>query len=114
MNWIWVKFEFHYDYIKTKYGYNWRLLFIDTDTLRYEIKTEDVYEEFSEDKEMFYFSNYSAMSKHYDDSNKLAVGKIKYETAGVDIKEFVGLNLRIHSFLENSNCEHQNKKVSMK
>ena len=61
-----------------------------------------------------FMKNYSAMSKHYDDSNKLAVGKIKYETAGVDIKEFVGLNLRIHSFLENSNCEHQNKKVSMK
>ena len=37
----------------------------------YEIKTEDVYDDFSQDKEMFYFSNYSAESKYYDDSSKL-------------------------------------------
>ena len=42
----------------------------------YEIKTEDVYENFSKDKEMFNFSNYSAKSK-YDDSNKLVLGKMK-------------------------------------
>ena len=29
-------------------------------TLMHEIKTEDVYEDFSNDKEMFDFSNYSA------------------------------------------------------
>ena len=34
----------------------------------YEIKTEGVYEDFSSNKEMFDFSNYS---KYYDDSNKL-------------------------------------------
>ena len=36
-----------------------------------EIKTEDVFEDFSKDKEIFDFSNYSAKSKYYDDSNKL-------------------------------------------
>ena len=40
---------------------------------------------------MFDFSNYSAKSKYYDESNKLVVGKIKEDTAGVAIKEFVGL-----------------------
>ena len=35
-------YEFHYNYIKTKYGHNSRLLFYDTDDLMYEIKTEDV------------------------------------------------------------------------
>ena len=54
----------------------------------YEIKTEDVYEDFSKDKEMF---NDSTKSKHYDDSNKLEVGKMKDETHGVAIKEIVGL-----------------------
>ena len=48
--------EFHYDYIKNKYGRNSRLLFTDTDSLMYETKTEDVYEDFSDDKEMFDFS----------------------------------------------------------
>ena len=55
--------EFHYDYIKNKYGRNSRLLFTDTDSLMYEIKTEDVYEDFSDDKEMFDYSNYSVNSK---------------------------------------------------
>ena len=40
-------YEFHYDYIKNKYGKNSRLLFTDTDSLMYEITTEDAYEDFS-------------------------------------------------------------------
>ena len=51
-----------------KYGNNSRLLFTDTDSLIYEIKTEDVYEYFSKDKEMFDFSNYATKSRFYDDS----------------------------------------------
>ena len=49
----------------------------------YEIKTEDIYEDFSNDKEMFDFSSYSTKSKYYDHSNKLVVGKMKDETACV-------------------------------
>ena len=41
------------------YGNNSRLLFTDTDSLMYEIKTENVYVYFSSDKVMFDFSNYS-------------------------------------------------------
>ena len=37
-----------------------------------EMKTEDAYEDFSYEKEMFYFSNYSTNSKYYNSSNKLA------------------------------------------
>ena len=49
-------YEFHYDYIKNQYGNNSRLLFTHTDSLMYEIKTEDVYEDFTKGKEMFNFS----------------------------------------------------------
>ena len=49
--------EFHYDYIKNKYDNKSKLLFTDTDSLMYEIKAEDVYEDFSSNKEMFDFSN---------------------------------------------------------
>ena len=38
--------KFHYDCIKNKCGNNSRLLFIDTDSLINEIKTEDVYKDF--------------------------------------------------------------------
>ena len=38
-----LMYEFHYDYIKNKYGNNSKLLFADTDSLMSEIQTEDVY-----------------------------------------------------------------------
>ena len=55
--------EFHCDYIDNKYDIKSKLLFTDTGILTYEIKTEDVYEDFSSDKEMLDFSNYSTKSK---------------------------------------------------
>ena len=64
----------------------------------YGIKTEYVYEDFSKDREMFDFSNYSANLKFSDDSNKLVAGKMKDETTGVAIKEFVGLSSKMYSF----------------
>ena len=36
-----LMYEFLYDYITNKYGNNLRLLFTDTDSLVYEIKTEE-------------------------------------------------------------------------
>ena len=83
--------KFHCDHIKNKYGNNLRLSSTETNSLMYEIKTKDVYEDFSNDEEMFDFNNHSAKSKYFDDSNKLVVGKMKDETGGVAIEEFVGL-----------------------
>ena len=68
-------YEFHYDYIKNKHDNKSKLLLTDTVSLMYEIKTEDVYEDFSSDKEMFDFSNYSNKSKCYDNSNKVAINE---------------------------------------
>ena len=38
-----LMYDFHYNYIKTKYGDNTNLLFTDTDSLAYEIKMNDFY-----------------------------------------------------------------------
>ena len=46
---------FHYKYVKNKF--NAKLLFTDTDSLVYEIKTEDVYEDFYQDKNLYDFSD---------------------------------------------------------
>ena len=93
-----LMYEFHCDYIGHKYGEKSRLLFTDTDSLMYGIKTEYVHEDFSNDKEMFDFSNYSNKSKYYDNPSKLVVGKMKDETAGVAIEEFVGINKGVFIF----------------
>ena len=37
-----LMYKFHYDYIKNKYGNKSRLLFTDTDSLMYEIRTENI------------------------------------------------------------------------
>ena len=65
----------------------------------YEIKAEDVYKDFSNDKEMFDFSNYSTKSKYCDNSKKLVVGKMKDGTAGVAIEEFVGLKSKMYLYV---------------
>ena len=57
-----LMYKFHYVNIENKYNNKSKLLFTDTASLMYAIKTEDVYEDFRSDKEMFDFSNYSNKS----------------------------------------------------
>ena len=52
----------------------------------YEIKTDEAYESFSKNKELFDFSNYSPKSEYCDGWNKLVVGKMKDKAACVAIE----------------------------
>jgi len=55
-----LMYEFHYNYIKKKYGSKANLLFTDTNSLCYEIETEDFYKDISADaQENFDTSNFS-------------------------------------------------------
>ena len=88
--------EFHLDHIKFEYGYDSRLLFTHTDSLKYKIKTEDVYEDSSKDKKMFNFSNCLGKLIYFvDDSNKLVIRDMKDETGGFAIEKFFGLKQKI-------------------
>ena len=102
-------YEFHYNYIKNRYGNNSRLLFIDTNSFMFEITSEDVYEDLNKDKEMFDFSNYSAKPKYFDDSNKL-VGKMKDKAGGVAIKEFHRLEV-VNKGVTWATFQHQARKT---
>ena len=93
-----VMYDFHYNYIRSKYGDNAKLLFTDTDSLTYHIKTKDMYKDFWENKDMFDFSDYPKDSKYYDATNKKVLGKFKDEAAGEIITEFVGLRSKMYSY----------------
>ena len=46
-----LMFDFHYKYIRKKFGYRAELLFTDTDSLMYLIQTEDFYQDINKDIE---------------------------------------------------------------
>ena len=97
-----LMYDFHYNYIKEKYGREAKLLFTDTDSLTYEIEAEDVYEDFWNDKDRFDNSDYPENSPYFDKTNKKVIGKFKDEAAGITITEFVGLRSKMYSYIKDN------------
>ena len=98
-----LMYDFHYNYIKSKYGDKAKLLFTDTDSLTYEIETKDIYRDFWNDKDRFDNSDYPENLKYFDKINKKVIGKFKDEAAGVPIVEFVGLRSKMYSYTKDNN-----------
>ena len=98
-----LMYEFHYNYIKKKYSDKAKLLFTDTDSLAYEIETEDAYKDFWSDKDRFDNSEYSENSPYFDKSNKKVIGEFKDEVSGIPINEFIGLRSKMYSYLKDTN-----------
>ena len=90
-----MMYDFHCNFIKK--NFNAELLFTDTDSVTYEIKSENFFEEFFKWKDLLDFSNYSKDSKFYDDVNKKVIGKMKDEYGGVIIDQFIGLKSKMYS-----------------
>ena len=97
-----LMYDFHYNYIKEKYGSKAKLLFTDTDSLTYEIETKDVYQDFWNDKDRFDNSEYPENSPYFDKTNKKVIGKFKDEAAGIPITEFVGLRSKMYSYIKDN------------
>ena len=68
-----LMYQFYYNYVLKTFN-NVKLLFTDTDSLVYEIKSGNVYKQCFKDKYLFDFSGYSKDSVYYDDINKKRVG----------------------------------------
>ena len=81
------------------------MLITDTDNLTYEIKSENVYEEFFKWKDLFDFSNYSKDSKVFDEANKKVIGKMT-----VIVTEFVGLKSKMYSIKKIDGKEYNTAK----
>ena len=91
----WKMYDFHYNFIKR--NFDTELLFSDTDSLTYEIKSKTVYEEFFKRKDLFDFSYYSKDVKFSGKTNKKVIGKMKDEFGGVIVIEFVELKSKMYS-----------------
>ena len=96
-----LMFDFHYNYIKKKYRDKAELMFTDTDSLLYQIHTDDSYRDISHDiLEKFDTSDYPPdhPSGIPTGVNKKVIGMFKDEVAGRQITHFIGLRPKLYTF----------------
>ena len=91
-------------------------MFTDTDSLFYEIKTDNIYEDLLNDKELHVFDNcdYPKYSAFFFDKNEKVTGKMKDAAAGMVIKEFIGLLGKMYSYIINNKTTKKKKKKKKK
>ena len=103
-----LMYDFHYNYIQEKFA-KANLLFTDTDSLMYKIRTDDFYSDIENDiEDKFDTSDYPPDHKSGIKTgiNKKVIGMFKDEVAGKQITHFVGLRPKLYSFkLEECRCE---------
>ncbi|PFX11805.1 hypothetical protein AWC38_SpisGene24344 [Stylophora pistillata] len=97
-----LMYDFHYNYIKPKYPNDKsKLLFTDTDSLCYEIQTEDFYRDITNDVDSL-FDTSNIREGHCSGVptgvNKKVIGMFKDEAGGKIIEEFVGLRAKLYSY----------------
>ncbi|CAH3018844.1 unnamed protein product [Porites evermanni] len=96
-----LMFDFHYNYIKKKYRDKAGLMFTDTDSLLYQIHTDDFYRDISNDiLEKFDTSDYPPDHESGIPTgvNKKVIGMYKDEVSGRQITKFVGLRPKLYTF----------------
>ena len=98
-----LMYDFHYNFIKKKFDSD--LLFTDTYSLTYEIKSKDVYEEFYKYKHLFDLSNYPKDSTFFHSANEMVIGKMKDEFKRISINKFIGLKLKIYCIVSENGEE---------
>ena len=95
-----VMYEFHYDYMVPKYGLEkLKLCYINTDSLVYEIKTEDFYADIVDDvPARFNTSGYCPNRPLPVGLNKKVIELMKDELGGKIMTEFIALRLKLCSY----------------
>ena len=113
-------YDFHYNYIKTKYGDKAKLLFTDTDSLAYQIKTKDFYNDINPDIEKrFDTSDYPSSHRSGIKTrlNSKVLGMFKDEAGVKQIVEFVARMAKLYSYKmldgsEDKKCKEVTKNVT--
>ena len=106
-----MMYEFHYNYMVPKYGENLTLCYIDTDSLIYQIKTEDFYADIADDvPKRFDTSNYCDNRPLPIRKNKKVIGFMKDELRSAIMTEFMALRHRLCSFRQLDGSEENKSK----
>lgn len=92
-----LMYDFFYNHLKRRYGDKCELQYTDTDSLIVKIETEDVYKDMQTDWAWYDTSEYPKDHFLYSEINKKVLGKMKDETHGNPISEFVGLRPKMYS-----------------
>ena len=115
-----VMYEFHYNYMKRKYSDNkLKLCYMDTDSLIYEIETDDFYKDIAGDIEnRFDTSDYILDRPLPVGQNKKVISWMKDELGGEIMKEFITLRPKMYAYkvgsLESKKCKGIKKCVVQK
>ena len=114
-----VMYEFHYDYMAPKYGKKLDLCYMDTDSLIYNIETEDFYKDIAEDVlARFDTSGYNPGRPLPVGLNKKVIGLMKDELEGEIMTEFVTLRPKMYTYktgsVESKKCKGIKKCVVCK
>jgi len=91
-------YQFHYDFIKQKYGTKAELLFTETDSLCYKIETDDWYRDMHYHMDLFDTTNFPMDSSLFSMKNCKVLGKMKDESGRKVMDQFVGFRPKLYSF----------------
>ena len=94
-----LMYDFHYNTMKPTYADKMKLLFTDTDSLCYHIKTEDFYEDMKGNLHMYDTSDYPIDHKCFSNENKKVIGIFKDEANSIIIIEFCGHRSKMNCLL---------------
>ena len=87
---------------------------MDTDSLCYDITTDDVYLDMQRNHHHFDLSDYPETHFLLSDQNKKVLGKMKDECFGHVIRESVGLKPKIYSFTYESKLMEYDREIRLR
>ena len=98
-----LMYEFWYDYLKPKYQDNIKLCYMDTDSFRIQIETDDFFKDISNDVDKWFdTSKYDKNDNRPLEigKNKKIIGKFKDELNGKIITEFIALRAKTYAYTQ--------------
>ena len=104
-------YETFYNVFVPKWKNNIETVYTDTDSLVLHIKTDDVYKDLQDLKDIMDFSDYPIDHELYNTDNKKVIGKFKDELCGKQMNEFVAIKSKCYAYsIHNDSKDYKKNK----